>query len=120
MVRLDGPPAHILAKSGTPTMGGVSFVPVGVLMALAFTGAAPAVAAVAVATFAFAALGAVDDSAKMARKSSAGVSPKGKLAAQLTIAAALCGWVFCSLTGTHRAAEPRFCSSCLWPTARRR
>ena len=43
VVRLDGPPKHLLLKSGTPTMGGISFVPVGAILAVFLTSAEPTV-----------------------------------------------------------------------------
>ena len=42
---------------------------------------------------------ASSDAAKMARRAAAGVSARGKLAAQLAIAAALCAWVCYALAG---------------------
>jgi len=54
LVRGDGPPSHTTgAKPRTPTMGGLAFIPAGVLAALAFTrgaGGDPTVLAVAAAT----------------------------------------------------------------------
>uniref|UniRef100_A0A7S0RG57 Phospho-N-acetylmuramoyl-pentapeptide-transferase n=1 Tax=Pyramimonas obovata TaxID=1411642 RepID=A0A7S0RG57_9CHLO len=100
VVRLDGPPTHVLLKSGTPTMGGISFVPVGALMAVALTSAEPTVLAAAAATMGYAALGAVDDYGKMAaRDNYGGVSPRGKLLAQAAIGGLFAAYVM-------RAAGP--------------
>jgi phospho-N-acetylmuramoyl-pentapeptide-transferase len=41
-IREDGPQAH-LKKAGTPTMGGIFFVPVGLLVAIILTGVNPIV-----------------------------------------------------------------------------
>eukprot|EP00242_Pyramimonas_sp_CCMP2087_P017257 CAMPEP_0198225872 /NCGR_PEP_ID=MMETSP1445-20131203/102856_1 /TAXON_ID=36898 /ORGANISM="Pyramimonas sp., Strain CCMP2087" /LENGTH=252 /DNA_ID=CAMNT_0043905525 /DNA_START=387 /DNA_END=1141 /DNA_ORIENTATION=- len=77
VVRLDGPPTHVMLKSGTPTMGGVSFVPVGAVVGVALTNGDPVVLAAAAATLAYAVLGAVDDYGKMAKRDNyAGVSPR--------------------------------------------
>ena len=82
MVRTDGPTSHA-KKKGTPTMGGLSFLPVAVTVACLLTDFAPAVVATSAATAAYALLGCADDVAKMLRKNSSGVSMRAKLAVQV-------------------------------------
>mmetsp|Transcript_2112 Transcript_2112/g.4279 ORF Transcript_2112/g.4279 Transcript_2112/m.4279 type:complete len:458 (+) Transcript_2112:405-1778(+) len=97
VVRLDGPPAHVAAKSGTPTMGGISFVPVGAAAAILLTQASPVVVAICAATAGYAMLGAVDDAVSMIQRSSRGVSVRGKMGAQLAVASLFVAWVYCKL-----------------------
>ncbi|NEQ26827.1 MAG: phospho-N-acetylmuramoyl-pentapeptide-transferase, partial [Microcoleus sp. SIO2G3] len=56
VIREDGPQAH-LQKAGTPTMGGIFFVPVAVAIALVLTGFNPNAIAVSALTLAYAAIG---------------------------------------------------------------
>lgn len=97
-IREDGPRAH-LKKAGTPTMGGIFFVPVAVLVALVWSGVAgetagisPAVWAVSLLTLAYGSIGWLDDWQVMRRRSNKGISPKTKLALQIGFAAAFCLW----------------------------
>jgi len=91
-VREDGPQSH-LAKAGTPTMGGIFFVPVGVAIALMLTASGPVLAASAV-TLAFAAIGWADDWQVIRRRSNKGISPSAKLALQLVVGVLFCLWLF--------------------------
>jgi phospho-N-acetylmuramoyl-pentapeptide-transferase len=91
-IREDGPQAH-LKKAGTPTMGGIFFVPVGVAMALIWSNFTPAVVAVALLTLAYGFIGWLDDWQILRRKSNKGISPKLKLALQVGFAVVLCGWL---------------------------
>jgi phospho-N-acetylmuramoyl-pentapeptide-transferase len=66
IIREDGPQTH-LRKAGTPTMGGVFFVPVAVVVALVWSGLLvrtqdfTSVLAVSVLTLAYAGIGWLDD-----------------------------------------------------------
>ena len=91
-IREDGPQAH-LAKAGTPTMGGIFFVPVGLAVALLSAATAPVLVASAV-TLAFAAIGWVDDWQVIRRRSNKGISPRVKLALQLVVGVLFCLWLF--------------------------
>lgn len=91
-IREDGPVAH-LQKAGTPTMGGVFFVPVGLAGALLWSRFAPLVVAVSAMTLAYAAIGWVDDWQILRRKSNKGISPRMKLALQIGFAALFCLWM---------------------------
>lgn len=91
-IREDGPQAH-LKKAGTPTMGGIFMVPVGVLVAILLSGFSPLVVAVSVVTLAYGFIGWLDDWQVLRRKSNKGISPRMKLALQIGGAVAFCLWV---------------------------
>lgn len=91
-IREDGPQAH-LKKAGTPTMGGIFFVPVGVLAALLLARFSPQVVAASLMTLAYAWIGWVDDWQILQKKSNKGISPRGKLLLQIAIAIAFCVWL---------------------------
>jgi len=99
VIREDGPQAH-LKKSGTPTMGGILFVPVGVVVALGWvflSGAMSpldrsAVGAVSALTLAYGFIGWLDDWQVLRRKSNKGISPRTKLALQIGFAIMFCAW----------------------------
>ena len=91
-IREDGPRAH-LKKAGTPTMGGIFFIPAAVLVALLWTGFSPAVMAVSLLSLSYAGIGWLDDWQVMRRRSNKGISPKTKLVLQVSFAVAFCAWV---------------------------
>ena len=71
--RIEGPAAH-QSKVGTPTMGGLYFVPIGVGVARLVTGSWPnELWGVCVATLAFGAIGFVDDGLAFWRKHNYGM-----------------------------------------------
>lgn len=92
-IREDGPSAH-LKKAGTPTMGGIFFVPVAVLTALVWTGFSPLTVAVSLITLAYGLIGWIDDWQVMRKRSNKGISPKVKLILQIGFAIAFCVWAF--------------------------
>ncbi len=92
VIREDGPQSH-LSKAGTPTMGGITFVPMALLVALIWTQADPQVIAAAALTLAYGAVGWWDDWWVIRRQSNKGLSPRQKLLLQLGIAVAFCGWL---------------------------
>ncbi|MGF1514053.1 MAG: phospho-N-acetylmuramoyl-pentapeptide-transferase [Elainellaceae cyanobacterium] len=92
-IREDGPQSH-LTKAGTPTMGGVFLVPVGVAAAVLLTNGAAAVLVAGGVTLAFAAIGWMDDWQVIRRRSNKGISPSMKLALQLVVGVAFCLWLF--------------------------
>jgi phospho-N-acetylmuramoyl-pentapeptide-transferase len=81
IIREDGPQTH-LQKAGTPTMGGVFFVPVAVVVALVWSGSlfkigdSIPVLAVSVVTLAYAGIGWLDDWQIVRRRSNKGISPR--------------------------------------------
>lgn len=91
-IREDGPQRH-LKKAGTPTMGGIFFIPVGVATAAAGSGFHPDVIAVCTLTLAYGAIGWLDDWQILRRKSNKGISPKMKLALQVGFAVLFCLWM---------------------------
>ena len=100
VIREDGPQAH-LKKAGTPTMGGIFFIPVAVAIALLWSGLAPAVTtadfaavlAVSLLTLAYGAIGWLDDWQVLRRKSNKGISPRMKLALQVSAGGLFCLWL---------------------------
>lgn len=93
VIREDGPQSH-LKKAGTPTMGGVFFVPVAVAVAPVCSGFAPEVVAVCCLTFGYGLIGWLDDWQILRRKSNKGILPRTKLAMQVGFAALFCLWLF--------------------------
>jgi len=91
-IREDGPQAH-LQKAGTPTMGGIFFVPVGVAIALILTQFHPNVIAVSALTLAYGFIGWLDDWQILRRQSNKGISPRMKLALQVGFAMLFCFWL---------------------------
>ncbi len=92
VIREDGPQAH-LKKAGTPTMGGVFFVPVAVAVAPVWSGFTPEVVAVCVFTLGYGAIGWLDDWQILRYQSNKGISPRMKLAMQIGYAALFCLWL---------------------------
>lgn len=95
VIRQDGPQAH-LKKAGTPTMGGIFFIPAAVVMALLWSGFAANVVAVSALTLSYAAIGWLDDWQILSKKSNKGISPKLKLALQVLFGGLFCGWLLWS------------------------
>jgi phospho-N-acetylmuramoyl-pentapeptide-transferase len=101
IIREEGPQSH-LRKAGTPTMGGLFFVPVAVVFALLWSGIVmkgqnfAAVLAVCIVTLAYAGIGWLDDWQIVRRRSNKGISPRTKLALQLGVGALFCIWLACT------------------------
>lgn len=101
VIREDGPQSH-LKKGGTPTMGGIFFIPVGVFVALLWSAFALGltnlvpVLAVAVLTLSYGFIGWLDDWQILRRKSNNGISPQMKLALQIGFASLFCLWLIFS------------------------
>jgi phospho-N-acetylmuramoyl-pentapeptide-transferase len=92
-IRDDGPKAHH-QKAGTPTMGGVFFVPIAVAIALIWSRFAPEVVAVSALTMSYAAIGWLDDWQILRRRSNKGISPRLKLLLQIAFGGLFCLWAF--------------------------
>ena len=92
VIREDGPQSH-LQKAGTPTMGGIFFVPVGVVIALVWTQFNPDIIAVSLLTLAYSFIGWLDDWQILRRQSNKGISPQMKLALQIGFAVLFCLWL---------------------------
>jgi phospho-N-acetylmuramoyl-pentapeptide-transferase len=93
-IREEGPQGH-MAKRGTPTMGGVLIVGSVVISTLFWAKLSSVyVWTVVIATLLFAAIGFMDDYAKMAKQRSLGLTGKQKLLGQLLIAIAVWAVLF--------------------------
>ncbi|MBR2675040.1 MAG: phospho-N-acetylmuramoyl-pentapeptide-transferase [Mogibacterium sp.] len=91
-IREEGPQAH-LAKTGTPTMGGVAMAagitPAGILSVLMGLSDMGDMLAILLSMYAFGAVGFIDDYNKIAKKQNEGLTPKQKLLLQCIFGAAL-------------------------------
>jgi phospho-N-acetylmuramoyl-pentapeptide-transferase len=99
IIREDGPQSH-LKKNGTPTMGGIFFVPVAALVALVWSGFSPNVVAVALLTLGYAGIGLIDDWQIIRRKSNKGISPRMKMALQIGFGILFCLWMMATQPAT--------------------
>ena len=81
VIRAEGPQAHH-SKAGTPTMGGLLVVPVGVIVGGLISPSDPRLLAVAAVTLVYMAVGAVDDWRSLTRRTNTGLTPRGKLLLQ--------------------------------------
>lgn len=93
VIRQDGPQAH-LKKAGTPTMGGIFFIPVAVLLAILWSGCSANVLAVSALTLSYATIGWLDDWQILRQKSNQGLSPRMKLLLQVLFGSLFCLWLF--------------------------
>jgi phospho-N-acetylmuramoyl-pentapeptide-transferase len=91
VIRQEGPQAH-LSKAGTPTMGGLLAVPVGVIVGGLVSPADPRLLAVALITLASMAIGAIDDWRSLTKGHNTGLSPRGKLLLQALSALLFLAW----------------------------
>ena len=89
-----------LKKAGTPTMGGVFFVPVAAVIAMIWSGFTPNAIAVSLVTLAYCGIGWIDDWQVLQRKSNKGISPRMKLLLQITVAVLFCLWMAWSQPAT--------------------
>jgi len=91
VIREDGPQAH-LNKAGTPTMGGLLAVPVGVIVGGLVSPGDGRLLAVALITLATMAIGAVDDWRSLTKRHNTGLTPRGKLLLQGLTASVFLAW----------------------------
>ena len=75
VIRQEGPQAH-LSKAGTPTMGGLLVVPVGVLVGGLTSPEDPRLLAVGALSLAFMAIGATDDWRSLTKRRNTGLGPR--------------------------------------------
>ena len=86
-IRADGPQSHIIAKAGTPTMGGLLILLSFVIATLLWVPLSNAYLwPVLLVATSFGAIGAVDDWLKLKKRSSDGMSARQKLALQCAVA----------------------------------
>jgi phospho-N-acetylmuramoyl-pentapeptide-transferase len=91
VIREEGPQGH-LSKAGTPTMGGLLVVPVGVIVGGLVSPGDPRLLAVGAVTLAYLAVGAVDDWRSLTRRTNTGLTPRGKLLLQAAAALLFLIW----------------------------
>lgn len=87
-IREEGNKAHY-KKKGTPTMGGVAFTAVFLLLLLFFGKGNVATLLIALCTLGFGAIGFLDDWEKVKKRESEGLTPRQKLLLQFAFAAVL-------------------------------
>jgi len=86
-IRLDGPESHLIAKKGTPTMGGfLILLALGAGTLLWANLANRYVWVVLLVTLGFGAIGFIDDYLKVTKRNTAGISAKLKFVAAIVIA----------------------------------
>ena len=97
IIREDGPQGH-LNKAGTPTMGGIFFVPTATALSLVwgsfYGGISPELIAVGAIAFGYGAIGWIDDWQVLRRKSNKGISPRLKLILQVVLGLLFASWLF--------------------------
>ena len=94
VIRSEGPQAHH-SKSGTPTMGGLLVVPVGVIVGCLISSegrSADQLLAVGLITLAYMVIGGVDDWSSLTKRTNTGLTPRGKLLLQSAAAVLFLGW----------------------------
>lgn len=92
VIREEGPQSHF-SKAGTPTMGGIYFIPVGLVVALVWTHLDPDVMAAVGLTLGYGFVGWLDDFQVIRKQSNKGLTPKQKLILQLVIGIGFCLWI---------------------------
>jgi len=90
-IRADGPPSHLLTKTGTPTMGGLMILSGLVVSTVLWANPSnPYVWIVLGVTLGFGLIGFYDDYLKVTRQTHHGFSGRTRLAVEALIAAAAC------------------------------
>ncbi|MGF1465748.1 MAG: phospho-N-acetylmuramoyl-pentapeptide-transferase [Sandaracinaceae bacterium] len=99
VVRKDGPEPHF-SKAGTPTMGGALILLALVISTVLWADPANvSVWVVTAITTAYGAVGWIDDARKVRRKSSGGLSARGKLALQFSVALSIGAYLWFAEAG---------------------
>jgi len=99
-IREDGPQSHLVAKKGTPTMGGLGMLialTISTFLWMEFTNGF--VWACLFVTLGFGVIGFLDDYAKVTKQSHRGLSGRTRLLAEFLIAGLACAYI-ASLTNT--------------------
>jgi len=94
VIRAEGPQGH-LSKTGTPTMGGLLVVPVGVIIGALVSSegrSAQQLLAIALVTLSYMVIGGVDDWSSLTKRTNTGLTPRGKLLLQAAAAMLFLGW----------------------------
>lgn len=95
IIQEDGPVTH-LKKAGTPTMGGIFFIPTALIITLIMAGFTNNIIAIVLLTFAYAFIGWIDDWQILRKKTNLGLTPKQKLILQISFALIFCIWLYLS------------------------
>lgn len=93
VIQEDGPQTH-LKKAGTPTMGGIFFIPTAVAIALIWSQFEANLVAVSAVTLAYLGIGWFDDWQILRQQSNRGLTPRQKLFLQIAVALFFCLWMF--------------------------
>jgi len=105
-IRVDGPETHIVAKAGTPTMGGFIILAAIIAGTLIWGDISnPYLWVVIFVTASYGAIGFIDDWRKVTKKSHEGLSGRGKLLLQFIIAFAAIFWMVQLLDGAPNTPE---------------
>ena len=110
IIQEDGPQTH-LKKAGTPTMGGIFFIPVGVLVSLVWAVmSAPQfpteVVAAGLLTLGLGLVGWLDDWQVLRRKSNQGMSARLRLGIELLYGVGFGGWLITQQPGITTVSLP--------------
>lgn len=109
VIREDGPQSH-LKKAGTPTMGGIFFIPIALLLSLGWawaTGTQPIeVTAAVLLTLVLGWLGWLDDWQVLRKKSNKGLSAKLRLAIEVAAGGVFALWLMLTRPGISTLVLP--------------
>ena len=92
VIQEDGVKKH-LSKAGTPTMGGIFFIPIAILVTLVWSNFSLITITISLLTLAYMSIGWIDDWYILRRQSNLGLSPRTKLFLQITVAIVFCIWI---------------------------
>ncbi|KFF41552.1 MAG: phospho-N-acetylmuramoyl-pentapeptide-transferase [Candidatus Atelocyanobacterium thalassa] len=92
VIQEDGIKKHF-SKAGTPTMGGIFFIPVAILIALVWSHFSLVSITISLVTLSYMVIGWVDDWCILRKKSNLGLSPRTKLFLQIIVAIIFCVWI---------------------------
>ena len=121
VIREEGPQSHH-SKTGTPTMGGLLIVPVGVIIGsliMENQTSGQQLFALACITLAYMVIGGIDDWRSLTRHTNTGLNPQGKLLLQAAIAllfllwAGWQGWIASSIALPFGLSVP--IGNLIWP-----
>lgn len=109
VIREDGPQSH-LQKAGTPTMGGIFFIPPALALSLIWTGLSGTqvvdVLAAVLLTTVLGFLGWLDDWQVLRKKSNKGLSPRLRLAIEFISGTLFAAWLMATKTDISTLAFP--------------
>lgn len=92
-IREEGPASH-KKKGGTPTIGGIIFIPVVLIVSLIFAEKNSTLFLLLLLTFGYGLIGFLDDFIKIFKKRNLGLTAKQKLIFQTILFALFCGYLY--------------------------